>query len=281
MVRAKKKNQFASIRHIALDMDGTIYKDGIPFSFTREFLINLQNMGISYTFLTNNNSKTVSEYLGIIQALGLDVTVDNIFTSSQATLRYIQNTYPESNKLFILGTDGMKQEFRNAGYSIVSENPQQEPELVIVGFDTGLTFESLTIGAYWIKQGKPFIATHPDFSCPTDQPRVLVDCGAVCAALEKATGVAPEAIPGKPNPIMLEGIIEKFSLQAHELAVVGDRLNTDIAMTQNSDIVGILVLTGVTAEEDLQTSPFTPDIVVPSIEQLGVLLQRSRQLKVE
>ncbi|MEA3286061.1 MAG: HAD-IIA family hydrolase [Candidatus Marinimicrobia bacterium] len=270
------QNQLKAIRHVALDMDGTIYNGSTLFPFTKSFLAGLKIMGIGYTFLTNNSSKSVSEYLKKIHALGLEATAENVYTSALATQKYLRNSYPTAKRVYILGTTGLKQEFRDAGYHVVNGNPDEEPEIVVVGFDTTLTFERLSKGAYWIKQGKPFIATHPDYICPTDEPMVLVDCGAICAALEKATGISPEAVPGKPNPLMLEGILEEHGLQRSELAMVGDRLYTDVAMAQASGAIGVLVLTGEAIETDLETSPFTPDIVVPSIKELGEQLRQSQ-----
>jgi len=268
--------QLKAICHVALDMDGTIYNGSTLFPYTLDFLAGLQEMGIGYTFLTNNSSKSVAEYLNKIHALGIEATRDNVYTSALATQKYIRNVYPDANRVFILGTSGLKQEFTDAGYTVVNGDLELEPELVVVGFDTTLTFERLSKGAYWIKQGKPFIATHPDYICPTDEPMVLVDCGAVCAALEKATGIIPEAVPGKPNPLMLEGILEEHGLKKHELAMVGDRLYTDVAMAQESGTVGVLVLTGEATEADIETSPFTPDLLVPSIKELGEKLRQSR-----
>ncbi len=270
------QTQLSAIRHVALDMDGTIYNGSTLFPYTKSFLAGLQDLGIGYTFLTNNSSRSVNEYLKKIQGLGLEATAKNVYTSALATQKYLRNNYPDVKRIFILGTLGLKQEFRDAGYHVVNGDPAVEPEVVVVGFDTTLTFERLSKGAYWIKQGKPFIATHPDYICPTDEPLVLVDCGSVCAALEKATGISPEAVPGKPSPLMLEGILEEHGLQNNELAMVGDRLYTDVAMAQASGVRGVLVLSGEATEADLKTSPFTPDLVVPSIKELGEQLRLSR-----
>jgi len=273
---SNKPISLSGIRHIALDMDGTIYKDNTLFPYTPRFLKTLNELNIGYTFLTNNNSISVSEYILKFQSLGLKLNEDSIYTSSMATHKYIQSMHPLAKRLFIIGTDGMQEEFRRAGYHVMSEDSSQEPELVIVGFDTALTFDKLSKGAYWIKEGKPFIATHPDRTCPTDEAQVLVDCGSVCAALEVATGISPEAVPGKPNPMMLDGILQKYGLHTDEVAMVGDRLYTDIAMAKEKGVLGILVLTGETQRSDLELSDYKPDIVVNSIDDLRVLLKQKQ-----
>jgi NagD protein len=139
----------------------------------------------------------------------------------------------------------------------------------VVGFDGTLTYPRLCRAAWWIKQGKPFFATNPDRVCPTDQPTVLVDCGSICAALEAATGRAPDAVFGKPDPSMIRGILHHHALAPEELVMVGDRLYTDIAMAHRAGVLGVLVLTGeATAAEAEAFSP-APDLVVNGLAELG------------
>ena len=142
-------------------------------------------------------------------------------------------------------------------------------EAVVVGFDTTLEFNSLCQCAWWIKQGKVFIATHPDQVCPTNLPTVLVDCGAVCAALESATGRQPDAVPGKPDPRMLQGILRRHGLEPEQMAMVGDRIYTDIAMAHNAGSIGVLVLTGEATAKDAEVADRPPHFVMESIEVLG------------
>ena len=273
MLSPEAIDKLRKIKHLALDMDGTIYKGKTLFPFTKNFLDGLTAGGIGYTFLTNNSSKSVSEYARKLTALGLDASGDKVFTSALATIKYLEKTHTDSKRVMILGTDGLKQEFRDAGYEVVRDEPGDEPELVIVGFDTSLNYAKLTVATYWIDQGKPYIATHPDNICPTDEKLVLVDCGAICAAIEAATGKTPEAVPGKPNALMLEGLMEAHGLEKNELGMVGDRLYTDIAMACETGVVGVLVLTGEATLEDLEASPFKPDIVLQSVRELGEQLK--------
>ena len=115
---------------------------------------------------------------------------------------------------------------------------------MVVGFDQTLTYARLCRAAWWIKQGSPFFATNPDRVCPTNLPTVLVDCGSITAALEKATGIAPQKVLGKPDPAMLQGILQRHSLKPENLAMVGDRLYTDMEMAHRAGAFGVLVLTG-------------------------------------
>lgn len=257
------------IRHVALDMDGTLYKGSTLFPFTSEFLNRLDSLGIGYTFLTNNSSRSAKQYLEKVQSLGLKAELKNIYTSSLATLKYLRSKHPAARKIYLIGTPGLKEEFSEAGYQVIPDGKDDEPDIVVVAFDTTLVYDRLCKGAYWIEQGKPYIATHPDDICPTDEATVLVDCGAICAAIKKATGKAPEAIPGKPNQLMLEGILSEHQLENHQLAMVGDRLYTDIAMAQMAGAMGVLVLTGEATEADAVSSQYKPDLILPSVHELG------------
>ncbi len=277
------------IRHVALDMDGTIYSGGTLFDFTRPFLALMDQLGIGYTFLTNNSSKSSKDYLAHLSRMGIPAHPDQLYTSTHATIEYLREEMPGANRLFILGTRSMRDEMAGAGFELIenevgetnarptAEPDEGEPDAVVVGFDTALTFARLCRAAYWIKQGKPFIATHPDRVCPTDEPTVLVDCGAVCAALEKAAGRAPDKVLGKPDPCMLRGILHRHSLAPNELAMVGDRLYTDLAMAHRAGALGVLVLTGETTSEDASRHSPTPDLVVSALDELGERLREARQ----
>jgi NagD protein len=163
---------------------------------------------------------------------------------------------------------------------LLPDDPAAEPDAVVVGFDLSLTYARLCRAAWWIQRGKSYFATNPDRVCPTDQPTVLVDCGAICAALESATGRAPTAVLGKPDPAMLKGILRKNGIAAENLAMVGDRLYTDIAMARRAGALGVLVLTGETSAAQARTSQPPPDLVVPSLAEFGARLREALGVKV-
>jgi len=265
------------IRHVALDLDGTIYLGRTLFPFTLPFLALLRELGIGYTFLTNNSSKSSREYLAHLAAFGIPADASALYTSTQATISYLRCVYPRANRLFVLGTTSLIGEFAEAGFALCVDDPADEPDAVVVGFDTALVFQRLCRAAYWIQKDKPFIATHPDHVCPTDQPTVLVDCGSICAALEKATGRKPDAVLGKPDPRMLEGILQRHKLQPHELAMAGDRLYTDMAMAQRAGALGVLVLTGETTERDAAEADLPVDLIVEDLGVLGARLRGARE----
>lgn len=264
----------AKIRHVVLDMDGTIYLGETLFPATRPFLSLLARLGIGCTFITNNCSRSRSEYVQLLHSMGVDVEADAISTSAQATAHYLQSSLPSVKRLFVLGTAGLQDDLQDAGFKIVSDRP----DAVVVGYDPELTYDRLARTAYWISQSVPYIATHPDRICPTDRSTVLPDCGAICALFESATGRRPDAVPGKPSPAMLQAIIERHGLAPDETALVGDRLYTDMRMARNFGALAILTLTGETKLAQLDSCPNSdrPDLVVADLEAFGGLLEAAK-----
>lgn len=265
------------IRHVALDMDGTIYKGGTLFKVTDPFLRLLKELGIGYTFLTNNPSKSVNDYLAHLRTMGIHATADQLYTSAQATIEFLREERPAVQRLFVLGTPSMCEQFAAAGFVLLPDRADEAPDAVVVGFDSTLTYPRLCRAAWWIKQGKPYFATNPDRVCPTDQPTVLVDCGAICAALEAATGCGPTAVMGKPDPTMIRGILHRHALAPENLAMVGDRLYTDILMAHRAGVLGVLVLTGEATALDATHHQPPPDLIVADIAALGEELRLARK----
>lgn len=265
--------QLRGLRHVALDMDGTIYHGGTLYPFTNPFLRTLAGLGITYSFLTNNCSKSGSDYLTYLNKIGVEADADQIYTSAHATLEYLRHELPRVRRLYLIGTPSMAAEVSSAGYLLACDSPGDEPDAVLVAFDTALNYAQLCRAAWWIKCGKPFLATHPDRVCPTDQPTVLVDCGSICAALESATGRAPDAILGKPDPRMLQGLLHRMRLKPGQLAMVGDRLYTDIEMARRAGALGVLVLTGEATAAQAAQADRPPDLTVADIGVLGKLLE--------
>ncbi len=258
--------------HLVLDVDGTLALDDNLFPTTNQFIEILHDLGMSFTIITNNSSKSRPAHCHRLRRMGLEISDDQILVSTQATLRYLKESHPQVKRLFVLGTPGLQEEFSDAGYTICDHRVEDEPDAVIVGFDMSLTYERLCRAAYWIKNGKKYFATHPDYVCPTDQPTVLVDCGSIINCLKAAAGREPDAILGKPNPQMLEVIRQKHGLGKSQIAMVGDRLYTDMAMAHAAEVASILVLCGETTRDQAESVQPSPDIVVSDPGELGNLL---------
>jgi NagD protein len=258
-----------SIRHIALDMDGTIYSGDTLFPETLPFLELLRKKQIGYTFLTNNPSKNNADYQAKLRSMGIEIDPTQIYTSTEATIEYLREHLPSARRLFILGTPSMCAAFATARFTLLPDDPNERPDAVVVGFDTTLTYSRLCRAAWWIGQGIPYVATNPDRVCPTDQPTTLVDCGSITAALQTATGRDPVAVMGKPDVAMLRGILRRHNLKPSELAMVGDRLYTDMEMARRAGAIGVLVLTGETTREQAASCQTPPDLIVATLAELG------------
>ena len=251
----------SKIRHILFDMDGTIYRGGTLFDWTPETFAVLERLGIGFTYLTNNSSRSAADYLEKIRRLGLPGTAENIFTSSLCTLDYIKRELPRTKRIYLLGTESLAREFSAAGYTLVSERESARPDLVVAAFDTALSYDRLCKAAWWVKEGVPYIATHPDKICPTDLETVLIDCGAVTDCIAGATGRKPDVTLGKPDARMISDVMARYGLAPEETAVCGDRLYTDLAMARRAGVIGVLVLSGEATEADLAASDLTPEVV--------------------
>lgn len=266
------KAHLKGLKHIALDMDGTIYNGSTLFPFTIPFLNKLKEMGIGYSFLTNNPSKNTADYLNHLSKMGIEATKEEMYTSAQATIEYIKVHHPKVKRLFILGTPSMIKEFELNGFESVADDPNDVPDMLVVGFDMSLEYSRLCRATWWASQNLPFIATNPDRVCPTDKPVILVDCGSILACIEYASGRKPDVIIGKPDPRMLDGILERYNLKPSEVAMIGDRIYTDVRMAYNAKALGVLVMSGETTMEIVGQSDLIPDIIAENLAEFEQML---------
>ncbi len=250
------------IETFLLDLDGTFYLGDQLYPWSLPFVRACEQLGKRFIFVTNNSSQSGDYYVDKIRKMGASITPDQVFTAGQATIFYLKKyNYPK--EIYLVGTPALEKEFREAGFVLTDENP----ETVVLGFDLTLTYEKLERACSFIRQGLPFIATHPDFNCPTPAGPIP-DCGAMIALITASTGVEPKVI-GKPHPEMIEALRTKYGLEdPTKVAMVGDRLYTDIAMGKAAGITSVLVLSGETKLEDLKASDTQPDVVVENLGEI-------------
>lgn len=266
-----------SIKHVALDMDGTIYLGSKLFPWTIGFLQSLRDNGISYSFLTNNPTRSVHDYVTKLKGMGIEATIDEVYTTAAATIDYIKLNYKGVKRLFVLGTPSMTAEFEAAGFELANDDPADRPDMLVVAFDITLTYDRLCRAAWWASQGLPYIATNPDRVCPTDKETILVDCGSLTECLHHATGRYPDVVIGKPNPDMLRCIMEKRGLKPDQVAMCGDRIYTDVESAYNAGTLGVLVLSGETTLDTAMAAPRQPVLIVDNVSTFGNLLVSSRK----
>lgn len=259
------KEILAPIKLYLFDMDGTLYLGDRLYDFTAQLLETLKRTGRKYLFMTNNSSKSVEDYVKKLAKLGITATRDDFITSSQATAFYLHK-YHEGQTLYVCGTESLKQELRNEGFTVTDNIG--EVQCVVMGFDTELTFQKLHDVSYLLltQPNIPYIATNPDLVCPTEFGSVP-DCGSVCGMIFNATGKRPTVI-GKPSPLMPQLAMERWGFQKEETCVVGDRIYTDVKSGLNAGITGILVMSGETTPEILAASDDKPDLVLQDASEI-------------
>ena len=257
-----------NIKLFLFDMDGTLYLGNKLFDFTIDLLNSIKKNGGRYLFMTNNSSKSVNDYINKLGSLGIKAERDDFVTSSQATTYYLKKNHRDA-VLYVCGTESLKKELTDNGFCITED--KNRAQCIVMGFDTELTFKKLEDVSYMLcTKDIPYIATNPDYVCPTEFGSVP-DCGSVCDMLYNVSGKRPVVI-GKPESLMPLLAMEKTGFSKETTAVIGDRIYTDIKCGINAGILTVLVLSGETTYEILETSKDKPDVVIGSgaeiLEQL-------------
>jgi 4-nitrophenyl phosphatase len=249
-----------------LDMDGTLYLGNLLLPGATELLTLLQVRRIPFLYLTNNSSSDATMYAQKLRHLGLPASPEHILTSGAATSAWLRVHFPQA-RLFVLGTPSLQAEFASAGFQVVEDTP----DLVVLGFDTTLTYTRLAQACTFIRRGVPWIATHPDINCPVPGG-FIPDAGAIAAAIVASTGVPPQVVIGKPHPYIFQEALTRLGTPPAVTAMVGDRLYTDIVGARRAGLVAILVLSGETTLADLETATTQPDLIFPSVRELAQAL---------
>lgn len=257
MNELKKKKLFL------LDMDGTIYLDNHLFDGTIDFLEYVRRIGGRYIFLTNNSSKSVDKYIEKLNGLGIASTEEDFLTSTNATLLYLAKR--QYQKIYALGTTSFKEQLREGGLPI-TDKLEDDIDCLCMGFDTELAFQKLEDACILLNHGVDYIATNPDWVCPTWYGSVP-DCGSVSQMLYNATKRMPIFI-GKPEPTMALLAMEKTGFKPEETVLMGDRLYTDIACGVNAGISTIFVLSGEGTMEDVEKSDTKPEFTYKNIMEV-------------
>ncbi len=245
-----------------LDMDGTFYLGNDLFDGSLEFLKTVKEKNKKFMFLTNNSSKSARDYIIKLSKIGIDITGEQIFTSGEATCIYLKDRYPKNTKYFVLGTESLVEEFESYDLKVDFE----DPDVLVLGYDTSLTYDKLSKACLFIRRGIDYIATHPDINCPSPEG-LIPDAGAFIELIKASTSRSPSIIIGKPSKDIILGAMKKAKCTG-KAAMIGDRLYTDIAAANNAGITSILVLSGETQLKDLEGSDIRPTYIFDSIKEI-------------
>lgn len=254
------------IQNLIIDMDGVLYRGHRPLPGAKEFLHHLEERETAYILVTNNATRTPEQYAAELKEMGIEVSPQRILTSALATADYLGNLLPQGARLYLIGEGGLYSALAAQGFTF----GERDIEAVVVGMDRQLTYEKLKAATIAIRQGAQFVGTNPDKSFPAEEA-IVPGAGAILAAIEAATGVQPTVI-GKPEPILFQMALQRMGATEKETAVIGDRLETDILGGQRCGLTTILVLTGISQQQDLEASDIKPDYVFPDLIHLDEAL---------
>ena len=243
-----------------LDMDGTVYLGDRLFDETLPFLQRIRDNKAEYLFFTNNASRSKDTYVTRLRGMGIPVGPENILTSGETTFRFLK-THRPGKKVYLVGTPDLEQAFIREGIEL-----SEDADIVVVSFDTTLTYEKVNTACRLIREGAEFFSTHPDFNCPVEGG-FIPDSGSICAMVTASTGKKPRYF-GKPYDDVLAAIEEHTGIRREDMVVVGDRLYTDIALGASNGVSSVLVLSGETLLSDLNDSEVQPEYTVQNVGDL-------------
>ncbi len=248
------------------DMDGVLIRGDHVIPGAAEFIEALKRTGRRFLVLTNNSFFTPRDLCARLARMGLEVPEDAIWTSALATAQFLDDQRP-GGSAYVIGEAGLTTALHEVGYTLTA----MEPDYVVLGETVTYSFEVITRAVRLIEAGARFIATNPDPSGPT-QWGTTPATGSVAALITAATGRTPYFV-GKPNPLMMRNALNKIDAHSETTVMIGDRMDTDVISGLEAGLRTILVLTGSTRAEEVDTFPFRPTRVVDSIADVLPLVE--------
>ena len=254
-------------KHFVLDMDGTFYLGDEIIEGSLDFIAQVQKTGRDFLFFTNNSSKNADDYRKKLAAMHCPITDRQIMTSGDVTIAYISTHYA-GKSVYVVGTQALIRSFTQAGIRITDD----QPDIVVLGFDQSLTYEKITKSCTFIRQGAVYLATHPDINCPV-KGGFIPDVGSFIAMIALSTGRNPDLILGKPNGTTVDMIMQRTGWHRQHIAFIGDRLYTDVATGVNNGAYGLLVLSGESDMRTVHESPVKADAVFIDLKEISTYLR--------
>ena len=258
-----------TLETMLIDGDGVLWRSSEAIPGLEYFFGVLEQRGINWALLTNNNTHTVNDYVQKLRGFGIDADESMIFTSSTSTAAYLKHRYGAGAFVHAVGMKGLIETLEDAGFVVSSgeEMSSHDVAAVVAGMDWAITYDKVKIAMRLILSGAEFVATNTDASFPTPDG-LNPGTGMVIGALQTVTGIKPVAI-GKPERRIYEAAMKRLGADHAKTAMLGDRLETDILGAQRCGIGTIVVLTGVTTREQLAASDIRPDLLYESIVELA------------
>jgi HAD superfamily hydrolase (TIGR01450 family) len=227
----------SNIKALGIDLDGVVYSGNLLIPHAKESIDTFRNLGKSIYFITNNSGKSRLEIANKLNDLGVEASEEDIYSSGYATAIFLKNLDSQA-EAFIIGSDGLRNEFDKLSIKILDK---PRGKYLVVGFDRCFTYEKISQGYTMIQQGAKFIACNRDKSFPVEGGKSMPGCNAMIAAIEFTTGKTPDYVIGKPETFMLDLIAKKNNYLPHEILIIGDSAETDIAMANRFGSPSVLI----------------------------------------
>jgi HAD superfamily hydrolase (TIGR01450 family) len=260
------------IRAVALDLDGVVYEGEHVIEGAVETIDMLREWGIDVYFVTNNSGKKRASLAAKLNTMGIISNVDHILTSGYSAAILIDRlSVSRDERILIIGSNELEEEIALLNGNVIHELPA---DILVVGFDKAFNYERLSLGLNALRQGATFVACNRDRVFPVGNDQVLPACGPIVAALEWASGREADYVAGKPNSMMLEWIAQERGFKPHDILVVGDTIESDIAMAIQFGCPSVLIA----HDDSLQsvTEEMHPTFFIRSVEQLLTIINESR-----
>lgn len=259
------------VRGVIFDLDGTIYRGGEPIPGARETVESLRGAGIRCVFASNNPTATAADYAGRLTGMGIPVDASEVLTSGGVAAQWLLRTHP-GTPVFVVGEESLIRELEKAGVRVTASG---DAGVVLAAFDRTFSYEKWNTAFQALRRGAVFAATNPDTTCPVENGGLIPDCGGITAALEATSGRRVDTVIGKPSRIMADAALERLGLGAGDVLLIGDRVETDIALGRAAGIRTVLVLTGISGPDAADGGAATA--VLPSVRELPALLSSWNQ----
>ena len=260
----EQANILGNIRCLLLDIDGTIILGQKQTPGADKLFEAIEQSGRSFLVVTNNNSISLAEHAQRLKGAGLPVETQNILSSAEVGAEFLKDQW-KCDSVMVLGAKALRDALMAKGLKLTDENP----DCVVVGFDTQLCYERLKAACFAIQGGCKWLATHPDVAMPSPEG-LWPDCGAITAAISTTTGIEPNIVLGKPNKYMGQAAIRRSGFAAEQVMMVGDRAETDVLLAKENGMCSTLVLTGATSSKQAEGSG--ADLIVDDLGELAKLL---------
>lgn len=265
-----------TLQHLILDMDGVLWRGETALPGVVDFFATLRRKGIGVVLATNNATKVAVQYKEKLAGLGVDIAADRILTSAEATAGYLSEQYPAGTTAYVVGESGLEVALRNREFNLLQSDGYvgqgEHADVVVVGFTRHVCYPQLASAAHLVNNGARFVGTNPDVTFPSEWGP-LPGAGSLLAFLQAATGQEP-LIVGKPNQAIFHEALARLGGTPQNTAMVGDRLETDIAGAQAAGLRTILLLSGVTGRQELDESDLQPDHVFDDLRALAQYLEK-------